>query len=120
VRGLATRASSAAKEIKALIESSLVLVRENARQADEANATMKNVQQAIRKVSDIVGEISTASAEQSRGIEQVNEAVHQMDEMTQQNAALVEQAAASAHAMQEQAIGLAKTVSAFNLQDERR
>ncbi|QQX86595.1 cache domain-containing protein [Cupriavidus necator] len=116
VRGLAQRASTAAKEIKDLIESSVTLVGDSSKQAEEVGAAIEKVKQSIRQVSDIVGEIMAASEEQSRGIEQVNEAVHQMDEMTQQNAALVEQAAASAQSMQEQAGSLVRAVSVFRLE----
>ncbi|MFP4900710.1 methyl-accepting chemotaxis protein, partial [Paraburkholderia sp. BR14261] len=82
-------------------------------------ATMGEVKQAIKQVSDIVGEIAAASEEQSRGIEQVNQAVMQMDDVTQQNAALVEEAAAAAHSLEEQAMSLTGTVAVFRLADAR-
>jgi len=118
VRSLADRASSAAKEIKDLIESSVILVQDSSRRAADATAVMEKVKQEIRRVSDLVNEISAASGEQSQGIEQVNEAVHRMDKMTQQNAALVEQSAASAHSMFEQATSLVRSVSVFKLERE--
>jgi methyl-accepting chemotaxis protein len=120
VRSLAQRCSGAAKEIKDLIESSVTMIQDGARQAAEVGLTMGEVKQAIKQVSDIVGEIAAASEEQSRGIEQVNQAVNQMDEVTQQNAALVEQAAASAQSLEEQATNLNHAVSVFKLDDTGR
>jgi methyl-accepting chemotaxis protein len=117
VRSLAQRSAAAAKEIKELIGSSVAMIRDGAEQATAVGATMGEVKQAIKQVSDIVGEIATASEEQSRGIEQVNQAVTQMDEVTQQNAALVEQAAAAAHSLEEQAMNLKEAVSVFRLAD---
>ena len=118
VRTLAQRSSSAAKEIKGLIESSVKVVGDSSRQAADVRATMENVKQSIKQVSDIVGEITAASEEQSRGIEQVNQAVHQMDEVTQQNAALVEQAAAAAQSLEAQAANLKEYVSVFKVGPE--
>lgn len=115
VRSLAQRSASAAKEIKELIGSSVAMIHDGARQATDVGATMAEVKQAIKQVSDIVGEIAVASEEQSRGIEQINQAVSQMDEVTQQNAALVEQAAAAAHSLEEQAKNLKEAVSVFKL-----
>ncbi|KDR35727.1 methyl-accepting chemotaxis protein [Caballeronia grimmiae] len=115
VRTLAQRSSTAAKEIKDLIESSVGLVQDGSKQAADMGVTMGQVKQAIKQVSDIVGEIAAASHEQSRGIEQVNQAVHQMDEVTQQNAALVEQAAAAAQSLEEQAVTLKDAVSVFTV-----
>jgi methyl-accepting chemotaxis protein len=117
VRSLAQRSSSAAKEIKGLIESSVAMVRDGSDQASEVGAIMGRVKQSIKQVSDIVGEIAAASEEQSRGIEQVNQAVGQMDEVTQQNAALVEEAAAAAHSLEEQAMSLKDAVSVFRIGD---
>ena len=85
-----------------LIGSSVAVIADGSKQASEVEATMGQVKQAIKQVSDIVGEIAAASDEQSRGIEQVNQAVGQMDEVTQQNAALVEEAAAAAASLEEQ------------------
>ncbi|WP_017921862.1 methyl-accepting chemotaxis protein, partial [Burkholderia gladioli] len=93
VRALAQRSSGAAKEIKELITASVQTVQDGALLADEAGRTMNEVTQAVARVTDIMGEIAAASAEQSRGIDQVNLTITQMDETTQQNAALVEQAA---------------------------
>ncbi|MFM0380174.1 methyl-accepting chemotaxis protein [Paraburkholderia strydomiana] len=115
VRTLAQRSSTAAKEIKDLIESSVGLVQDGSKQAADMGVTMGQVKTAIKQVSDIVGEIAAASHEQSRGIEQVNQAVHQMDEVTQQNAALVEQAAAAAQSLEEQAVTLKDAVSVFTV-----
>ncbi|MFL9869841.1 methyl-accepting chemotaxis protein [Paraburkholderia fungorum] len=117
VRSLAQRSATAAKEIKDLIGSSVAVIQEGSKQAAEVEATMVQVKQAIKHVSDIVGEIATASEEQSRGIEQVNQAVGQMDEVTQQNAALVQQAAATAQSLEEQAIRLKEAVSVFKVAD---
>jgi methyl-accepting chemotaxis protein-1 (serine sensor receptor) len=115
VRNLAQRASSAAKEIKALIDNSVAQVEEGSRLADQAGSTMDEVVSSVQQVTDIISEISAASAEQSAGIAQINEAVVQMDNVTQQNAALVEQAAAAAGALQDQATALSQAVSVFRL-----
>ncbi|WP_454730768.1 MULTISPECIES: methyl-accepting chemotaxis protein [Cupriavidus] len=115
VRTLAQRSSSAAKEIKDLIDESAGTVRAGSTQAQDAGKTMDDVRQAVKRVSDIISEISAASAEQSAGIEQVNQAVGQMDQVTQQNAALVEQAAAAAQSLDDQAGKLRDTVSTFRL-----
>ena len=89
------------------------MIQDGSTQATEVSATMGQVKQAIKQVSDIVGEIAAASEEQSRGIEQVNQAVGQMDEVTQQNAALVEEAAATAQSLEEQAMKQDEMVSVF-------
>ncbi|MFM0101360.1 methyl-accepting chemotaxis protein [Paraburkholderia nemoris] len=115
VRSLAQRSATAAKEIKELIGSSVAMIQDGSKQATAVSATMGQVKQAIKQVSDIVGEIAAASEEQSRGIEQVNQAVNQMDEVTQQNAALVEQAAAAAQSLEEQAMNLKDAVSVFKV-----
>ncbi|MBV8156152.1 MAG: HAMP domain-containing protein [Dyella sp.] len=115
VRSLAQRSSSAAKEIKTLIEESAQGVQTGSELVAEAGRTMGEVSQAIQRVTDLMGEISAASLEQSSGIEQVNLAVTQMDEMTQQNAALVEQAAAAAQSLEEQSKGLKEVVSVFRI-----
>ncbi len=117
VRSLAQRSAQAAKEIKLLIEDSVDKVGVGAQQGERAGATMQEIVASVRRVTDIIGEISAASAEQSSGIEQVNRAVSQMDETTQQNAALVEEAAAAAGSMQDQAGELVRAVSAFRLAD---
>ncbi len=115
VRTLAQRSAAAAKEIKELIGASSEQVEAGTRLVDRAGATMEEVVTSIRRVTDIMGEITTATQEQSGGIEQVNQAIGQMDETTQQNAALVEQSAAAAAAMQEQAVKLAQVVGIFKL-----
>jgi methyl-accepting chemotaxis protein len=115
VRALAQRSAAAAKEIKELIALSVATVQGGEKQAGEVGATMSEVKQAIKRVSDIVGEIAAASAEQSRGIEQVHQAVSQMDQMTQQNAALGEQAAASSQSLDDQARKLKDAVAVFTL-----
>jgi methyl-accepting chemotaxis protein len=117
VRGLAQRSAAAAKEIKDLITSSVAMILVGSKQAGEVSATMGRLKQAIKQVSDIVGEIAAASEEQSRGIEQVNHAVNQMDEVTQHNAALGEESAAAAQALDEQAKNLKQAVSAFKVSD---
>ncbi|PLR33970.1 methyl-accepting chemotaxis protein II [Chimaeribacter californicus] len=113
VRALAQRSANAAKEIKQLIGASNTRVTQGSGLVADAGATMGEIVSAIRRVSDIMGEIFTASDEQANGIEHVSIAVAQMDEVTQQNAALVEQAAAAAVSLEEQADHLAKTVSVF-------
>ncbi|KVE33931.1 methyl-accepting chemotaxis protein [Burkholderia sp. TSV86] len=115
VRNLAQRSSGAAKEIKALIDTSVERVRAGSMLVDDAGRTMSDVIGAVRRVTDIMGEIASASEEQSSGIDQVSRALAQMDEVTQQNAALVEQAAAAAQALDEQASRLRQTVSMFQL-----
>ncbi|MBN3856973.1 methyl-accepting chemotaxis protein [Paraburkholderia sp. Ac-20340] len=113
VRSLAQRSSSAAKEIKTLIESSAQLVDAGSEQAVSVGITMGQVRDAIRQVSEFVDQIAAASTEQSDGIEQIDQAVRQMDAVTQQNAALVEQAAAAALSLDEQALHLERAVSVF-------
>jgi methyl-accepting chemotaxis protein len=115
VRSLAQRSAAAAKEIKGLIEGSVAQVDIGSKLVEEAGSTMVEVVNSVRRVTDIVAEISSASQEQSQGIEQVNIAISQMDEVTQQNAALVEEAAAAAQSLQEQAEKLTGTVSVFKL-----
>ncbi len=113
VRSLAQRSSSAAKEIKELIETSGGRVQAGTELVARAGETMQRVGTAIQRVTDIMGEIASASKEQSRGIEQVNQAISQMDEVTQQNAALVEEAAAAAGSMEDQAKQLTAAVAVF-------
>ncbi|OYO25920.1 methyl-accepting chemotaxis protein [Janthinobacterium sp. PC23-8] len=117
VRNLAQRSASAAKEIKTLINDSVDKVDEGGRLVDHAGQTMSEVVESVRKVAEIMGEITLASEQQSEGIEQVNMAIGQMDEMTQQNAALVEQAAAAAASMREQAQALLGQVGRFTVAD---
>ena len=115
VRSLAQRSAEAAKEIKALISSSVDRVDAGSRLVDEAGHTMGDLVQQVRRVSDLIGEISAATHEQTSGIEQVNTAVTQLDEMTQRNAALVEQSAAAADSLRAQAQQLVQSVSVFRL-----
>jgi len=115
VRSLAQRSAGAAKEIKELITASVDKVDSGSKLVENAGATMSEVVASVRRVTDIVGEISAASTEQSTGIEEVNRAIVLMDESTQQNAALVEEAAAAARAMQDQAANLAQIVGIFKL-----
>jgi methyl-accepting chemotaxis protein len=116
VRNLAQRSAAAAKEIKQLIGASVEKVDVGAKLVDEAGATMAEIVASVKLVTDLMGEIAGASAEQTMGIEQVNQAIGQMDEATQQNAALVEQAAAAAASLQDQAGTLAQVVSVFKLE----
>jgi methyl-accepting chemotaxis protein len=115
VRSLAQRSASAAKEIKRLIDDSVEKVDTGSKLVEQAGATMQEVVASVRRVTDIVGEISAASHEQSTGIDEISRAITQIDETTQQNAALVEQAAAAAQSMQDQAGRLMRVVSVFKL-----
>ncbi|OZI33940.1 methyl-accepting chemotaxis protein [Bordetella genomosp. 10] len=115
VRTLAQRSASAAREIKELIDESVSRVQAGEAQVNEAGGTINDVVAAVRRVTDLMGEITAASAEQHQGIEQVGQAVAQMDQVTQQNAALVEQAAAAAQSLQEQASRLVAQVGVFRL-----
>ena len=116
VRSLAQRAAQAAKEIKALIETSVETVAAGSSQVSAAGQTMEEIVISVQRVADIMGEISAASAQQAGGIDQVSLAVSQMDEVTQQNAALVEEASAAASAMEDQARRLAEATSVFKTQ----
>jgi methyl-accepting chemotaxis protein len=115
VRSLAQRSAEAAKEIKALIGRSVEQVEQGTVLVDEAGKTMDEIVGAIRRVSDIVAEISAASVEQSTGVQQVGDAVGQMDQSTQQNAALVEESAAAAESLRTQAQQLVQAVAVFKL-----
>ncbi|MEW9581140.1 methyl-accepting chemotaxis protein [Paraburkholderia sp. DGU8] len=115
VRSLAQRSASAAKEIKELIGDSVDKVQSGSALVGRAGTTMDEIVQAVRRVTDIMGEISAASEEQSGGIEQVNRAVVQMDEVTQQNAALVEQAAAAAASLEDQTRQLQAVVEGWKV-----
>jgi len=115
VRTLAQRSAAAAKEIKLLIDDTVEKISNGSKLVQQAGATMGEVVVSVKRVTDVVGEISSASQEQTIGIEQINQAITQMDQTTQQNAALVEQAAGSAASMQSQADHLARLVSVFNL-----
>ena len=116
VRSLAQRSATAAKEIKALIDDSVAKVDTGSKLVEQAGSTMTEVVASVKRVTDIVAEISSASQEQSTGLEEINRAITLMDESTQQNAALVEEAAAAAQAMQEQAAQLMEAVSVFKLE----
>jgi methyl-accepting chemotaxis protein-1 (serine sensor receptor) len=118
VRSLAQRSAQAAKEIKGLIDDSVGKVTAGSAQVERAGTTMQDIVTSVRRVTDIMGEISAASNEQSSGIEQVNRAVSQMDEVTQQNAALVEEAAAAAGSLEEQATRLREAVAVFKLDEQ--
>ncbi|MCF8156495.1 MAG: MCP four helix bundle domain-containing protein, partial [Rhodoferax sp.] len=115
VRSLAGRSAEAAKEIKTLINASVERVEQGTTLVDQAGSTMTEVVSSIRRVTDLMGEISAASHEQSLGVSQVGEAVTQMDQVTQQNAALVEEMAAAASGLQSQAQDLVKVVAVFKL-----
>ena len=117
VRSLAQRSASAAKEIKILIGDSVEKVNNGSKLVAQAGATMTEVVDSVKHVTDIMSEILAASQEQSSGIEQVNTAISQMDQVTQQNAALVEEAAAAAASLKEQASNLTATVSVFRVND---
>ncbi len=115
VRTLAQRSAEAAREIKSLIGASVTQVEAGARLVEQAGGTMTEIVASVQRVTDIVGEISTAAVEQSQGIGQVNLAVADLDKMTQQNAALVEQSTAAAESLREQASRLSEVVSTFRL-----
>jgi methyl-accepting chemotaxis protein len=115
VRNLAQRSASAAKEIKALITTSVEKVDAGSSLVSRAGATMEEVVESVKRVTDIMAEIMNATQEQSSGIEQVNQALVQMDRVTQQNAALVEEAAAAAASLKDQAANLTQVVSIFQL-----
>ena len=119
VRSLAQRSSQAAKEIKSLIDDSVERVDTGARLVDEAGATMQDIVDSVKRVTDIMGEISVATREQSSGIEQVNQAIGLMDQVVQQNAALVEESASAAASLEEQAGSLSQVVSIFKLDDSQ-
>jgi methyl-accepting chemotaxis protein len=115
VRSLAQRSAQAAKEIKGLISTSVEKVESGARLVAEAGTTMDDIVQSVKRVTDIVGDITAAATEQSTGINEVNRAVVNLDQMTQQNSALVEESAAAASSMREQAGQLATAVAAFKV-----
>ncbi len=117
VRNLAQRSANAAKEIKGLISDSVSKVESGSRLVDTAGKTMEDIVQSVRRVTDIMAEISAASQEQRGGIEQVNTAIVQMDKVTQQNAALVEEAPAAAKSMEDQTASMAEMVAQFRLSD---
>jgi methyl-accepting chemotaxis protein-1 (serine sensor receptor) len=118
VRNLAQRSAQAAKEIKSLIEDSVARVDTGSVLVESAGETMSDIVSAVTRVTDIMGEIASASDEQSRGIDQVGLAVTEMDRVTQQNAALVEESASAAAALEEQASRLSQAVSVFRIRKE--
>jgi methyl-accepting chemotaxis protein len=115
VRSLAGRSAEAAKEIKSLISASVERVEQGTLQVDKAGATMTEIVNSIKRVSEIVAEISLASQEQSAGVEQVGLAISSLDQTTQQNSALVEEMAASADSLRDQSRTLVDAISAFKL-----
>ncbi|CAK6495304.1 hypothetical protein PANNVG_02564 [Pantoea sp. Nvir] len=115
VRNLAQRSSLAAKEIETLIRESLDRVNGGTELVNRAGDTMQDIVRSVSQVRDIMGEIAAASDEQNRGITQIAQAMTEMDTTTQQNAALVEESSAAASSLEEQALGLEKTVSVFRL-----
>ena len=117
VRSLAGRSAQAAKEIKQLIDASVGKVDAGTRQVNDAGVSMTEIVDQVHRVSQLIGELSSASAEQAIGIGQVGEAVMQLDQVTQQNAALVEESAAAADSLQHQANALADVVRVFKLGD---
>ncbi|CAN5860007.1 methyl-accepting chemotaxis protein [soil metagenome] len=117
VRSLAQRSAAAAKEIKELIDTSAERVDTGTRLVQDAGATMKEIVFSVKTVSDIIGEIASATREQSEGLRQVNSTVAVLDEMTQQNSALVEQSAAAAASLSEQAEKLSSAIEVFRLSE---
>jgi methyl-accepting chemotaxis protein len=115
VRSLAQRSAEAAREIKSLISASVERVEQGTQQVDRAGATMQEIVDAIRRVTDIVAEISAASTEQSSGVNQVGQAVSAMDQATQQNAAMVEESAAAAESLKQQSQQLVQAMAVFKL-----
>ncbi len=118
VRSLAGRSATAAKEIKDLINASVDNVSQGCTLVEQAGSTMDEIVVSVRRVADIMGEISLASQDQTQGIEQINQAMVQMDQVTQQNAALVEEAAAAAQSLEAQAQALVQTTSVFRLESQ--
>ena len=118
VRSLAQRSAEAAREIKALIGSSVEKVEAGSKLVGDAGATMDDIVSQVKRVADLIGEISSATIEQTGGIGQVNTAVSQLDQVTQQNAALVEQSAAAAESLKQQALQLAEAVGVFKLSQD--
>ena len=117
VRSLAGRSATAAKEIKDLIGNSVQNVSEGCKLVEQAGSTMDEIVVHVRRVADLMREITMASQDQSSGLDQINQAVGQMDQVTQQNAALVEESAAAAQSLEHQAKGLVQAVSVFRLAD---
>jgi methyl-accepting chemotaxis protein len=118
VRNLAQRSAQAAREIKSLIGMSAAKVEDGSRLVAEAGATMAEIVAQVKRVSDLISEITAATMEQSGGIMQVNQAVTQLDQMTQQNAALVEESTAAAESLKSQATELAEAIGVFKLSQD--
>ena len=118
VRSLAQRSAQAAREIKSLISTSVERVETGSRLVNDAGQTMGDIVSQVRRVTDLIGEITAATTEQGAGIGQINQAVSQLDQMTQQNAALVEQSAAAAESLKQQAVRLAEAVAVFRTSRE--
>jgi methyl-accepting chemotaxis protein len=118
VRNLAQRSAEAAKEIKALIGTSVDKVETGSKLVHDAGTTMTEIVASVQRVTDIIGEISAASSEQSHGIGEVKTAISEVDQMTQQNAALVEESAAAAESLKAQSVKLAAVVSTFRLAED--
>ena len=119
VRNLAQRSASAAKEIKGLINESIQRVTDGSELVNQSGKTLEEIVGSVKRVTDIIAEISAASQEQASGIDQVNKAIMQMDETTQQNAALVEEATSASQAMKEQAQELMRQVESFKVNTTR-
>jgi len=117
VRNLAHRSAAAAKEIKVLIDDSVARVETGSQLVEQAGITMEDVVDSVRRVTDIMSEITAASQDQRAGIEQINRAIIEMDNVTQQNTALVEQAASAAQSLQDQAAEVANVVSIFKMDE---
>ena len=115
VRSLAQRSASAAKEIKTLIGESVEKVETGSKLVDDAGKSMQDIVSQVKRVTDLIAEISAASVEQTQGIGQIGDAVNRLDQVTQQNAALVEESAAAADSLSQQAARLAKIVGVFKL-----
>jgi methyl-accepting chemotaxis protein len=120
VRSLAQRASSAAKDIRALIGDTALMVRDGASQAVDVGVTIENVKNVIAQLSQFVAEIASASAAQSQGVDHIAQAIDEADRATQQNAALVEQAAAAGRSLEEQVMMVRETLSAFKVSGSTR
>ena len=119
VRNLAQRSAAAAREVKTLIGDSVCKIEVGSKLVDEAGATMGEIMESVKRVTDIMGEITAASQEQHSGIELINQAISRMDQITQQNATLVEEAAAAAASLQNQADNLVQVVGVFKTEDAR-
>ena len=120
VRNLAQRSAAAAKEIKQLIDDSVSKVESGAKLVNQAGTTMKDIVTSIQRVTDIMGEITSATQEQTAGLEQIHHAITEMDTITQQNVALVEEAASASAELQDQASSLSRVVSVFQIDGQQR